>query len=99
MVISEQSDPLSQQRELITPLLALNISGRDIINAISNADSENNPEDGDKDDGEKDPTIDDPKTDPTVSDSIGSSDSGCNAGMFPLIFTLIVMPVAIRKKY
>ena len=99
MPISEQSDPLSQQRELITPLLALNISGRDIINAISNADSENNPEDGDKDGGEKDPTIDDPKTDPTVSDSIGSSDSGCNAGMFPLIFMLLVMPVAIRKKY
>ena len=39
-VISEENDPLGEQRELIAPLLALNISGRDIINAMSSSASE-----------------------------------------------------------
>ncbi|MBQ6001584.1 MAG: carboxylesterase/lipase family protein [Synergistaceae bacterium] len=34
-VISEENDPLSQQRQLIMSLLAMGVSGREIINAIS----------------------------------------------------------------
>ena len=33
--ISAVNDPLSEQRQLMTPLLALNFSGRDIINLVS----------------------------------------------------------------
>ena len=33
-LVSEATDPLSDQRELITPLLSLGVSGRDVINAV-----------------------------------------------------------------
>lgn len=33
-LVSEETDPLGDQRELITPLLSLGVSGREVINAV-----------------------------------------------------------------
>ena len=60
-LISEENDPLSQQRELVTPLLALNISGRDIINAISGSPSSGESEEN-IDDNDDEITIPDDET-------------------------------------
>ncbi|MBQ6773585.1 MAG: carboxylesterase family protein [Synergistaceae bacterium] len=82
MPVSTENDPLSEQRKLIEPLLALGFSGRNVINLVSSGGADDKPED--------DPTED--------SNNISSSSSGCDAGMFSLIFLLPVVPVIIRKK-
>ena len=82
--ISSVNDPLSEQRQLITPLLALNFSGRDVINLVNAGGSDQNSEETTTIDGD--------------DDTIGSSSSGCETGMFPLIFLLFTVPSVIRKK-
>ncbi|MBQ7734111.1 MAG: carboxylesterase family protein [Synergistaceae bacterium] len=84
MPISIENDPLSEQRQLITPLLAMNFSGRDVINLVSG---------GSSDDG-------DSQTEDEGDDNykIGGSSSGCDSGMFSLMFLLPIVPVIIRKR-
>ena len=77
--VSAVNDPLSEQRQLITPLLALNFSGRDIINTISAGDE-------------------DTDTDSDDTNIPRGSSSGCNAGIFPLIFLLPIIHITIRNK-
>ncbi|MBQ9403992.1 MAG: hypothetical protein IJU15_03320, partial [Synergistaceae bacterium] len=67
---------------LIEPLLALGFSGRNVINLVSSGGADDKPED--------DPTED--------SNNISSSSSGCDTGLFSLIFLVPVVPVIIRKK-
>ena len=81
-LVSVMNDPLSEQRQLITLLLALGFSGRDIINLVSGGGSDDKPEDDQTED----------------SNNISSSSSGCDTGLFSLIFLLPVIPVIIRKK-
>lgn len=85
--ISAVNDPLSEQRKLITPLLALNFSGRDIINPIS-AGGEDTDTDNNQD-------VDDTDTDTDIPTGIRNSSSGCNAGIFSLIFLVLIMPIII----
>ena len=87
--ISVVNDPLSAQRQLITPLLALNFSGRDIINLVSAGGTDENADDENNED-----TSDNADT-PT---GLGKSSSGCDVGMFSLIFLLPIVHVIIRKK-
>ena len=75
-IISEQKDPLPQQRQLITPMLAMGVSGREIINAMSAGE---------------DTDTEVPDTDTNVIQGVDSSSSGCNVGMFPFIFMLSVL--------
>ena len=82
MPVSTENDPLSEQRKLIEPLLALGFSGRNVINLVSSGGADDKPED--------DPTED--------SNNISSSSSGCDTGLFSLIFLVPVVPVIIRKK-
>ena len=81
-VVSEQKDPLTQQRQLITPMLAMGVSGREIINAM-NA--------GEADDTEV------PDTEPNAIQVMDNPSSGCNAGMFPFIFMLPVLIIRKHK--
>ena len=106
-IISEEKDPLSKQRELITPLLEMGVSGREIINAMSSpANLESNPEENNDEKKEAETVVPNKESNDTTktpgtttSDDIGSSGAGCNSGMFPLIFMLLVMPMTIRKNY
>ena len=77
-VISEQKDPLPQQRQLITPMLAMGVSGREIINAMSAGE---------------DTDTEVPDTDQNVIQGVDSSSSGCNVGMFPFVLMLSVFIV------
>ena len=110
-VISEMNDPLSQKRELITPLLQLGISGRDIINAMSATGSpESEPESKPGAEPETPVKSNDikPETPETETESkdlgVTSGDvinsgsgAGCDAGMFSLMFLVLTIPVAIKK--
>lgn len=83
-IVSTANDPLKEQRQLMENLLALNFSGRDIINLVSGG--------GTSEEEESDLGI--------TSEDIGvsSSGSGCNAGMFSLIFVLPIASVITCKK-
>ena len=81
--VNAVNDPLSEQRQLITTLLALNFSGRDVINLVS-AGGENE-------------VLENEEHEETTS-GIGTSGSGCYAGIFPLMSLLPLTPVIIRKK-
>ena len=89
--------PLSEQRELITPLLSAGISGREIINALDAGLTPNEdvtPPDYNTQSEDITPVT--PHDGETLT-SIGSSGGGCNAGMMPL-FMMLVIPVIARKK-
>ena len=121
--VSAVNDPLSTQRQLMTPLLALNFSGRDIINLVNaggaDEEADNTPTDNTPTDNtptDNTPTdntpVDNAPTDNTPTDNtpvdntpaddtptgVGSSGSGCETGMFAVMFLLPIIPVIIRKK-
>ena len=98
MPVSVMNDPLSEQRQLITPLLALNFSGRDIINLISGGGSGENTDDTDKNSGSTDEDEDTNDNSPENSNILGAANSGCDSGMSPLIFLFTVVPVVIKKR-
>lgn len=89
MPISAESDPLKEQTQLMKPLLALNFSGRDIINLVNAggaADDENTTGDN---------TVDDENTERNI---VGNSGSGCDAGMLSRMFLFLIIPVLIKTK-
>ncbi len=96
-LVSEATDPLSDQRELITPLLSLGVSGRDVINAVYGGGSTPESEDitPKSDDITPTPT---PKSDDITPRSPGSASGGCDTGIFSMVFMLAVIPAVLKRR-
>ena len=95
-IFSEETDPLGDQRELITPLLSLGVSGRDVINAVYSGSSITpTPTDS----GDVTP-VDSGDIIPTSMDIVflSGSSGGCYIGSFSVIFMLAVIPAIFRRK-
>ncbi len=109
-LFSEASDLLGDQRELITPLLSLGVSGREVINAVYAGGTTPTPDSGDVEptpepepkSGDVVPTPEpEPKSGdvtPTPVSTLGSSGGGCDTGMFSMVLMLAVIPVVFRRR-
>ena len=122
-VVSTQNDPLPEQRLLMENLLALNFSGRDIINLVSaggtseesgsegsgsegsGSGGSGSQESGSQESGSEESGSEESGSEESGSEiaskdiGVGTSGSGCNAGMSSLIFMLpLASVITITRK-
>ena len=117
-VVSTKNDPLKEQRELMVNLLALNFSGRDIINLVSaggtseesgsegsgsegsGSGGSGSQESGSQESGSEESGSEESGSEIASKDiGVGTSGSGCNAGMSSLIFMLpLASVITITRK-
>ena len=112
-VVSTKNDPLKEQRELMVNLLALNFSGRDIINLVSaggtseesgsegsGSEGSGSGGSGSQESGSQESGSEESGSEIASKDiGVGTSGSGCNAGMSSLIFMLpLASVITITRK-